>query len=46
MGFILIIQNKTKQQQKLPHRGKTGQLAGLARHDSWQGTTRQGRISK
>ncbi len=33
MGFILIIKNKTKQQQKLPRRGKTGQLACLARQD-------------
>ncbi len=29
MGFILTIKNKTKQQQKLPHRGKTGQLVWL-----------------
>ncbi len=38
--------NKQKQQQKLPRRGKIGQLAGLARQErAEQGTTRQGRIS-
>ncbi len=40
MGFLLV-KNKTKQ-QKLPRRGKTGQLAGLAGQDR----TRQGRHSR
>ncbi len=42
-GFFIHQKNKTKQ-QKLPRRGKTGQLAGLARQDrARQGKARQGK---
>ncbi len=45
MGFLLV-KNKTKQ-QKLPRRGKTGQLAGLAGQDrAGQGRTGQGRAGQ
>ncbi len=47
IGFSLIIKNKTKQQQKLPRRGKTGQLTGLSRQDrTGQGRAGQGRAGQ